>query len=101
MSSKTLVLVACMSFAASIGPTVSAAAAGNSGTAAAEPHPPRLQLANASDTHRGGVLRLVAEAAGGTIDPHINYTQQFFQIEAYLYDGLVAFKKVAGKEGQT
>ena len=28
------------------------------------------------EQHRGGTMRLVARAAGGTIDPHINYTLQ-------------------------
>ncbi|MGQ9367901.1 ABC transporter substrate-binding protein [Azospirillum sp. ST 5-10] len=55
--------------------------------------------AHAQEGKRGGTLRLLARAAAGTIDPHVNYTLQFFQINYVLYDGLVTFKKVAGKEG--
>jgi peptide/nickel transport system substrate-binding protein len=67
----------------------------------ANPQLIRVQLAAAAAEHRGGVLRMVAQAAGGTIDPQINYTQQFFQTAGILYDGLVAFKKVSGPDGFT
>jgi peptide/nickel transport system substrate-binding protein len=49
--------------------------------------------------HRGGTMRLVARSAGGTIDPHINYTLQYWGIFQSLYDGLVGFQKAAGGEG--
>src|SRR5215813_8065270 len=49
--------------------------------------------------HRGGTLRLVARSAAGTIDPHINYTLQYWQIYQSLYDGLVTFKHAGGEEG--
>jgi len=49
--------------------------------------------------HRGGTMRLLAIAAAGSIDPQINYTQQFWQVFAPVYDGLVAFRKVPGPEG--
>ena len=49
--------------------------------------------------HRGGTMRLVARSAGGTVDPHINYTLQYWQLYQSLYDGLMAFKKAAGAEG--
>ena len=49
--------------------------------------------------HRGGTMRLVAHAAAGTIDPHINYTLQYWQIYQSLYDGLIGFQKAAGAEG--
>jgi peptide/nickel transport system substrate-binding protein len=49
--------------------------------------------------HRGGTLKIVAHAAAGTLDPHINYTLQYWQIYQGLYDGLVSFKKAAGAEG--
>ena len=49
--------------------------------------------------HRGGTLRLVARLAAGTVDPHINYTLQFWQIYQITHDGLVGFKKAAGAEG--
>ena len=49
--------------------------------------------------HRGGTMRLVARSAAGSVDPHINYTLQYWQIYQGLYDGLLAFKKAAGAEG--
>ena len=51
--------------------------------------------------HRGGTMRLVARSAAGTLDPHINYTLQYWQIYQSLYDGLVAFQKAPGAEGFT
>jgi peptide/nickel transport system substrate-binding protein len=49
--------------------------------------------------HRGGTIRLLARAAGGTLDPHINYTLQYWNLYQPTYDGLVTFKKAAGEEG--
>ena len=49
--------------------------------------------------HRGGTMRLVARAAAGTVDPHINYTLQYWQVYQSLYDGLVGFQKAAGAKG--
>lgn len=49
--------------------------------------------------HRGGTLRMLARSAAGTLDPHINYTLQYWQMFQPLYDGLVAFRKAAGKDG--
>jgi peptide/nickel transport system substrate-binding protein len=49
--------------------------------------------------HRGGTMRLVARSAAGTLDPHINYTLQFWQIYQITHDGLVSFKKAQGEEG--
>jgi peptide/nickel transport system substrate-binding protein len=46
--------------------------------------------------HRGGVLKLVSASAGGTIDPQVNYTAEFWQTFINVYDGLVTFKKAAG-----
>ena len=51
--------------------------------------------------HRGGTMRLVARSAAGTVDPHINYTLQYWQIYQSLYDGLLAFKKAPGADGFT
>ena len=51
--------------------------------------------------HRGGMMRLVAHAAAGTLDPQINYTLQYWQIYQGVYDGLLAFKKAPGAEGFT
>ncbi len=58
-------------------------------------------LAEYQTEHRGGTMRLVARSAGGTVDPHINYTLQYWQVYQSLYDGLVGFKKAAGAEGFT
>ena len=46
--------------------------------------------------HAGGTLHLVATAAGGTLDPQVNYTLQYWQLYQATYDGLVAFQKVDG-----
>ncbi|WP_119270144.1 ABC transporter substrate-binding protein [Taklimakanibacter deserti] len=49
--------------------------------------------------HRGGTIRLLAKSAGGSLDPHINYTLQYWSLYQPTYDGLVTFKKAAGEEG--
>jgi len=51
--------------------------------------------------HRGGTMRILAHQAGGTIDPHINYTLQYWQIYQSVYDGLVNFQKADGADGFT
>lgn len=51
--------------------------------------------------HRGGTMRIVAHSASGTIDPHINYSLQYWQIYQGLYDGLLTFKKAPGADGFT
>jgi peptide/nickel transport system substrate-binding protein len=62
-----------------------------------------LQAASADllPEHKGGTLRALATAAGGTIDPQINYTLQYWQLYQSIYDGLVTFKHAAGTEGFT
>src|SRR5215470_9702660 len=57
--------------------------------------------ADLDPAHKGGSMRLVAVGAGGTIDPHINYTLQYWQLYQSLYDGLVTFKHAAGSDGFT
>jgi peptide/nickel transport system substrate-binding protein len=52
-----------------------------------------------ADGHRGGVLRLLARGAAGSLDPKINYTLQYWTVYQYVYDGLVTFKRAAGDEG--
>jgi peptide/nickel transport system substrate-binding protein len=47
--------------------------------------------------HAGGTLHLVATGAGGTLDPQINYTLQYWQLYQATYDGLVTFEKVGGE----
>ncbi|MER9857215.1 MULTISPECIES: ABC transporter substrate-binding protein [unclassified Mesorhizobium] len=51
--------------------------------------------------HRGGTIRLLARSAAGTLDPHINYTDQGWQMYQPIYDGLVAFRKAEGMDGFT
>ena len=51
--------------------------------------------------HRGGTMRILAHQAGGTIDPHINYTLQYWQIYQSAYDGLINFQKANGADGFT
>jgi peptide/nickel transport system substrate-binding protein len=46
--------------------------------------------------HRGGTMKLLAKAAGGTIDPHVNYTLQYWQLYQATYDGLLGFTKAGG-----
>jgi peptide/nickel transport system substrate-binding protein len=52
--------------------------------------------ARAAD-HMGGVLKLVASDAAGTIDPAINYTNQYWPIFYITNDNLVEFKKDQGE----
>jgi peptide/nickel transport system substrate-binding protein len=47
--------------------------------------------------HAGGTLHLVATGAGGTLDPGINYTLQYWQLYQATYDGLVSFQKTNGE----
>src|SRR5580692_6516514 len=54
-----------------------------------------------ADMHRGGILRLVSASAGGTLDPKINYTLQYWTMYQYTYDGLLTFKHAAGSDGFT
>ena len=46
--------------------------------------------------HAGGTLHLLASTAGGTLDPQVNYTLQYWQLYQASYDGLVTFQKVGG-----
>jgi peptide/nickel transport system substrate-binding protein len=51
--------------------------------------------------HTGGTLKLLAKAAGGSIDPQVNYTLQYWQLFQATYDGLLGFKKAGGNEAFT
>lgn len=53
------------------------------------------------EQHKGGDLRLLAKSAGGTLDPKVNYTLQYWQLYQAMYDGLLAFKKVNGEDSFT
>jgi peptide/nickel transport system substrate-binding protein len=49
---------------------------------------------------KGGTLTTVANAApSGSPDPQVNYTLQEWQLLIISHDGLIAFKRVGGKEG--
>ncbi|BAK84054.1 ABC transporter substrate-binding protein [Komagataeibacter medellinensis] len=49
--------------------------------------------------HRGGTLRLTAASSAGTLDPQINYTSQYMQVESVVYDGLLTYPKLEGPAG--
>ena len=51
----------------------------------------------ATKDHTGGTMKLLAKAAGGTLDPQVNYTLQYWQLYQAIYDGLLAFKKAGGE----
>ena len=83
-----------------------AVAAGAAGTAVAKPTGPEAAAKAASRAklmaeHRGGTLRLVAKGAGGTLDPQVNYTLQYWQLYRSTYDSLLAFKNAAGTKAFT
>ena len=42
---------------------------------------------------------MLASSGAGSIDPQINYTGQYWQLFTVVYDGLVAFRRVAGPAG--
>ncbi len=49
--------------------------------------------------HRGGELRLTAYQPAGTIDPQINYINDFWQIYFVTQDELITFRKAEGADG--
>ena len=49
----------------------------------------------------GGTLKLLAKSAGGTLDPQVNYTLQYWQLYQAAYDGLLAFTKAGGNAAFT
>jgi peptide/nickel transport system substrate-binding protein len=55
----------------------------------------------AEAAHRGGTLKLLAKSAGGTLDPQVNYTLQYWQLYQAAYDGLLAFTKAGGNAAFT
>src|SRR5438094_7198596 len=77
-----------------------AAAAGYAGTAATT----KNSSANGTalkQAHTGGTLKLLAKAAGGTLDPQVNYTLQYWQLYQATYDGLLGFTKAGGNSAFT
>lgn len=69
-----------------------AAAAGYASSAA----PTQRDTRVAAQAHQGGTLKLLAKSAGGTLDPQVNYTLQYWQLYQAAYDGLLAFTKAGG-----
>ncbi len=55
----------------------------------------------ATAPHQGGTLKLLAKAAGGTLDPQVNYTLEYWQLFQATYDGLLAFTKAGGDRAFT
>src|SRR5213596_2347999 len=55
----------------------------------------------ATTDHQGGTLKLLAKAAGGTLDPQVNYTLQYWQLYQATYDGLLGFTKAGGEAAFT
>lgn len=51
----------------------------------------------ASAAHRGGDMVLATHTACGSIDPHVNYTECYYQIFNFIADGLVGFSKQGGE----
>ena len=45
----------------------------------------------------GGTVTFVAAAAGGTLDPKVNYTAQYWQLYQASYDGLLTFSYGTGE----
>lgn len=66
------------------------------GIVAATPDSPASASSVYQAQHAGGTVHLVATAAGGSLDPQINYTLQYWQLYQATYDGLVAFQKIGG-----
>ncbi len=83
-----------------------AVAAGAAGTAVAKPTGPDAAAKAASRAklmaeHRGGTFTMLAKGAGGTLDPQVNYTFQYWQLYQATQDRLVAFKHAAGTKAFT
>ena len=73
----------------------SSAAPSRTGTSAAADRAALMQA------HRGGTLNLQAKAAGGTLDPQVNYTLEYWQLYQATYDGLLGFTKAGGNAAFT
>ena len=88
---SALSITACSSTA----PAQSGTTAGGTGQGAS------AAPATFQEQHKGGDLKLLAKSAGGTLDPKVNYTLQYWQLYQAMYDGLLAFKKVNGVDSFT
>jgi len=100
-----LAVVATGCSSASSSSSAPSASAADTGSASAAPSASGGDTAapSASDVraydpaHAGGDVTLLAKAAGGSIDPKVNYTLQYWQLFQATYDGLMAFRKVDGE----
>src|ERR1700722_16234336 len=82
-------IAACSSGSgASSSPSASA-----SGTASGTASSSASAAAGYNAAHAGGTLHLVANAAGGTLDPQINYTLQYWQLYQAPYHAPPRFRK--------
>jgi peptide/nickel transport system substrate-binding protein len=80
------------------GPAVGGASGGGAG---ASVQPGSTAGAAFDAAHEGGTLHLLAESAGGTLDPQVNYTLQYWQLYQGVYDQLVTFARVGGSGSNT
>ena len=87
---RILAVLALLSFVAVIAGAAGYAAPTKSSTST------RVAGSATAQAHRGGTMKLLAKAAGGTIDPHVNYTLQYWQLYQATYDGLLGFTKAGG-----
>ena len=71
-----------------MGVILSSLAVGSFGIIAAASSSPAAASSGYQSQHAGGTLHLVATAAGGTLDPQVNYTLQYWQLYQATYDGL-------------
>jgi len=92
--SAVLVLAACTS---SSTPAATSSASG-SGTSSSSSS---AATTGYQAAHAGGTLTLLAKSAGGTLDPKVNYTLQYWQLYQATFDGLTSFKKVNGQDSFT
>jgi peptide/nickel transport system substrate-binding protein len=84
-----------VAIAVGLATAIAAASPGVAKTRPAAPSASKSQSALMAE-HRGGTLKLLAKAAGGTLDPQINYTLQYWQLYRATQDGLVTFKAAGG-----
>ncbi len=80
----------------SVGASLAALALSTLGVVSVLPGSPAGASSTYQSQHAGGTLKLLASTAGGTLDPQVNYTLQYWQLYQASYDGLVSFQKVSG-----
>jgi peptide/nickel transport system substrate-binding protein len=91
-------LAALVGVAAACGSSSSSSSSSGSSSAGASTAASTAATTSGGGGHPGGTLHLVWQAAGGTLDPQVNYTLQYWQMYQATYDGLLAFKKVNGQD---